>query len=352
MPAVRLPPGLVYPTTNMKNTKASVNNPAGEVSLSVIIPALNEEHVIGRCIESLRQAELPDTDVEIIVVDNGSTDHTAEVARASAAGLNLRVLDKSRARIGSVRNFGAREAQGKYLAFLDADCLVPSHWLRSALELLVQNPMALIGAPYSIPPDSSWVARAWSGHQGVKLGDVSYIPGGDLLVAKSEFLELGGFDEKIQTNEDYEFCQRARGAGMGVRSFSELMVNHLGTPQTLREFYRKQRWHGKDVFRVFFRSLPRLRNLPSVAFACYTLGCLAGLAAGIPVALTSGDFLWPLIFTIALLSAPLALSLRSSLLRNMINDVLPLTVLFLAFGFARAACLVGLSSGRRSRLGA
>lgn len=316
------------------------------LALSIVIPAFNEEHVIGRCLQKLRESDFPGGGVEVIVVDNGSSDRTIEVARAFEASLRLRIAQRPGERVGAVRNFGAGIASGRYLAFLDADCLVPRQWLRSALELLSQNPAAVIGAPYSIPSSSSWVAQAWYEHQGVKLGAVSYIPGGDLLIARADFAGIGGFDENLETNEDYEFCQRARAAGLGVRSFRALSVCHLGTPQTLRQFYRKQRWHGKHVFRVFFQSLPKLRNAGAVGFALYTLTCLAGFVAGAAVAMTSGNVLWLLLFGAAILSAPLALSIRSSLARRDISTALPLAVLFLAFGFARAACLVGMSAGR------
>lgn len=317
--------------------------------ISVIIPALNEERMIGRCLEHLAAQDVPLELVEVFVVDNGSRDRTKEIARNFSSRLNLQVLEMKNARIGALRNMGARFARGEYLAFLDADCLAPVSWLRQALSIFPTQPTGLIGAPYSIPEDSSWVARAWHGHQKSKLGDVSYIPGGDLLVRKSDFQQVGGFDESLQTNEDYEFCSRAIRAGLTVRTFAAISVCHLGTPQTLLEFYRKQRWHGKHVFKVFFRSLPRLRNLSSVAFAAYFLVCMAGWIGGAVAALLAGNPAYLLFFTAALLVAPFVLSLRSSLQRANLSNLVPLAMLFLTFGFARAACLVGLGAERAAR---
>jgi glycosyltransferase involved in cell wall biosynthesis len=335
----------------MDELNAPPRDSGHDVAISVIIPAYNEERVIGRCIEHLRTADPPPGGFEVIVVDNGSSDRTVEVARSNSTGLNLSVVQRRGVCIGAVRNFGASRAKGKYLAFVDADCLVPRNWLLAAFELLEHNPGSIVGAPYAIPPDSSWVARTWYDYQERKVGAVPYVPGGDLLIQRVVFSDLRGFDETLKTNEDCEFCQRAARSGVGVQSFSALSVCHLGTPQTLLAFYRKQRWHGRDVFRVFFRHFPRLRNVSSVAFAFYTLACVVAFVAGAVVATTSGTYLWSIICGCALLLAPVALSLRSGLSRRTFHNTLPLAILFLTFGFARAACLVGLSTERRTRTG-
>ncbi|HWC00681.1 MAG TPA: glycosyltransferase [Bryobacteraceae bacterium] len=325
---------------------ASFGKSPARILISVIIPALNEERVIGRCLDCIASQTLPSDQIEVLVIDNGSRDKTVEIARSFARQLHLQVFELKNAKIGALRNLGAQQAQGEYLAFLDADCLASPAWLSHALEIFSQYASSVIGAPYGIPVESTWVARAWHGHQKGKLGEVSYIPGGDLLIRRTDFHLVGGFDESLQTNEDYEFCRRAMKSGLTIRAFAELSVCHLGTPQSLSEFYRKQRWHGRHVFRVFLRSLPRLRNLSSVAFAFYVLFCLSGLACGAIIALLFGDLTGLLIFAVAILLAPLLLSLRSTLRRRNLSNVLPLAVLFLAFGIARAVCLLGLGTDR------
>ena len=312
------------------------------ISVSVIIPALNEEHMIGKCLSQLAQLDDGSPRFEVIVVDNGSRDRTLEVAQQGGVGLDLRILSMKNVTIAALRNLGACEARGEYLAFLDADCLVPQTWLINAMSHFADNEGAVLGAPYSLPADSSWVARTWHSHQQTKLGDVSYVPGGDLLIRRSDHLRLEGFNESLQTNEDYEFCQRAWRCGLAVRAFEGISVCHLGTPQTLWEFYRKQRWHGTHVFKVFVQSLPRLRNLKAVAFAFYVLLCLAGLGASLLLMLTGwGYYRWLLIFAAAFVLLPGALSIRSALARRALSQAAPLTVLFLIFGVARAACLIG-----------
>src|SRR5215475_9251882 len=99
------------------------------VSISIIIPALNEEKMIGRCLESLTKLAFARDRFEVLVVDNGSRDKTLMIVESFKDRLNLRVLQQAGVRISALRNLGARAAAGDILAFLDADCLAPTDWL-------------------------------------------------------------------------------------------------------------------------------------------------------------------------------------------------------------------------------
>jgi len=282
----------------------------------------------------------------VILVDNGSSDRTMDLAQAASSGLQFRILERKKVTISALRNLGAREARGEYLAFLDADCLAPRPWLTEAARLLEREAAGVVGAPYSIPADSSWVGRIWSGHQETKLGKVAYVPGGDFLIRREQFLEIGGFGESIQTNEDYELCQRALRAGISVEGHGEISVCHLGTPQTLLDFYRKQRWHGRHVFRVFLQGLPRLHNFKSVAYACSVLLCIVGVIAGISLAAFGMSRAVLLISAASLIGLPALFGAGSVWRRKAWPDLPGLTVLFLVFGLARVACLIGLGTDR------
>src|SRR5947209_2513296 len=226
------------------------------VAVTVIIPALNEEKMIGRCLESLAQLNFVRERFEVIVVDNGSADQTIEIAKSFQNQLNLRIFEKAGVRISALRNLGARQAQGSIVAFLDADCLVPSGWLEHMIELVPANSAGIVGAHYLLPENSSWVGRTWHRyHEAEKSGEVSHVPAGDLIMRREDFFRLGGFDETIQTNEDYELCERARAGGMTVRAAPEMGVVHLGTAQSLHVFFRKQAWHGTHVIKVFLRDV-------------------------------------------------------------------------------------------------
>ena len=314
------------------------------VSISIIIPALNEERMIGRCLESLAKLEFSRDRFEVLVVDNGSRDRTLDIAESFQNRLNIRVLQKTDVRISALRNLGARAATGDILAFLDADCLAPEDWLDRIFELARVEGAGVLGAHYLLPENSTWVGRTWHRYQEApKSGEVSHVPAGDLIMRREDFLRLGGFDETIQTNEDYELCERARKSGMQVRAFPGIGVVHLGTAQSLRIFFRKQAWHGTHVVKVFLRNISGSHNLKAVLFAGWTLLGLLGIVGGTAWAVAERGMWWvPLVALAGLLLPPVALATKQVLGSRQWGDFFPLAMLYLTYGVARAKALVGV----------
>jgi len=317
--------------------------------ISVIVPALNEESVIGQCLASLKQQKLRGC-FEVIVVDNGSTDRTREIARSFGSSLSLTVLERSGVRISALRNLGAATARGAFLAFLDADCVAPRHWLQQTVDLLHADDFRIVGAQYRIPANSSWVAEAWYGDLWhMKDGPVSYVPGGDLAVSRELFMNLGGFDETIVTSEDTEFCGRAAASSVPILAVPSLSVVHLGTPQTLEGFYRKQSWHGVNVHRVFLRDILHSKSRKAMFFAVYMLIAFVAAIAGACAAAISGSIAEAVAGAAALLIGPPALALLACRERKNWRQLPPLIVLYAAYGFARAMCLLGVGGAREPR---
>ncbi|HET9283374.1 MAG TPA: glycosyltransferase [Candidatus Angelobacter sp.] len=314
----------------------------GTVTVSIIIPALNEERMVGRCLDSLAKLDFVREKFEVVLVDNGSTDKTLEIAESFQDRLNLRILQKTGVRISGLRNLGAQEARGEIVAFLDADCLANSDWLKQILEFAPGGSVGVVGAHYLLPEDSSWVGRTWHRYQEAgKSGEVSHVPAGDLIMRREDFLRLGGFDESIQTNEDYELCERVRKAGMTVRAYPEIGVVHLGTAQSLRVFFHKQAWHGTHVVKVFLRNISGSHNLKAVLFAVWTLICLAGIVAGAAWTIFNRA-MWPVVVVAitGLLLPPMVLAMKQVLGSRKWTNFFPLTALYLAYGVARARALM------------
>ncbi len=318
--------------------------------VSVIIPMLNEERVIGQCLQSLVRQDLPADLFEVILVDNGSTDRSIEIASSYEQSLTLIILRKEGAHVSGLRNLGAASANGEFLAFLDADCVAPPDWLRRALELLRADGSGVMGSFYRVPAASSWVAKTWyEDLPAMKSGPVSYVPAGDLLVSRNAFLKLGGFDQTIETSEDCEFCQRAAAAGLRVVAVPQLSVVHLGTPQTVSAFYRKQRWHGTHVHKVFLKDIAHSRNAKTVLFTLYALGCLLAAAASVPIALLSSNIAALFVAPLCLLAGSFLLSVRAAAQRRRWRILAPLTLLYAVYGVARATCFLGITSARRAQ---
>ncbi len=110
--------------------EAKITEPAKEVKVSIVIPVYNAEKVIERCLDSLRRQTLKD--IEIIAVNDGSTDGTAEIlARYAAHDARIRVIHQKNAYIGAARNRGLKAARGEYVGFVDSDDFVSSDYYES-----------------------------------------------------------------------------------------------------------------------------------------------------------------------------------------------------------------------------
>jgi len=320
------------------------------VVLSVVIPALNEELFIGHCLSALAGQTLGSDKFEVILVDNGSTDRTREITAKFETCLNLRVLEATKGNISTLRNQGASVATGSFLAFLDADCFPNSTWLSDAMELLRLGDGGVVGAFYTVPDKSRWVAKAWYGDMAtMRSGRVSYVPSGNLFVSRNLFLRLGGFAPAIQTSEDFEFCQRVKTAGYSVQAIPHLSVVHAGTPQTLGQFYRKQHWHGNGVRTAFFRDIFDPAFARTVALtACVVLSLLISVL-DVPLAIVIRRHAVMLIGPGFLLGGAMALATRAAIIRHRWSLVPPLTILYLSYGLARALSLLGFEGKRSAR---
>lgn len=210
--------------------------------ISIVIPAFDEAIDLPTLLESLAPVR-HDPEFEVIVVDNGSTDNTAEIARAH--GTN--VVSMKRSRVGAGRNRGANAARGDLLAFLDADVIVTPQWLSDIRAVAASPSDVITGDVYDIVDKPSWIERHWFGAFYVR-GAKSYLNGGNLVISRQNFAKVGGFDEQMISGEDVDFCQRAAAIGIRVSPNRKLRVLHKGYPSTAAQFIRREAWHGRSDF--------------------------------------------------------------------------------------------------------
>lgn len=306
--------------------------------ISVVIPAFNEEENITACLEALANQTLARQEFEVIVVDNGSTDQTFRMASKFKKRLPLRILSQPRTSISAARNRGASIAVSGMLAFLDADCMTRPDWLQKAI--LVAQRRTLWGAHYLVQKDASWVGLTWFRFQATEEeGHVSFIPGSCLFVHRTDFEELGGFDESMVTSEDVDLSLRAKWRGFAVVAHPPLAVYHEGTPRTLAGFFRQNRWHGRNVLPNFIANLPSTKNLGIVALTLFTFS-MAGLTL---IALAAGFFWhhWAIsaVPVALLLLPPAMLSIFKTIQARDFAAAPALFLLYLVYLLARAASL-------------
>lgn len=268
--------------------------------LSFVIPAYNEEENIGRAVTSIHRYMPEDLTAEVIVVDNGSEDGTSRIAEESGA----RIVASRATTIAGVRNEGVAMARGKVLVFLDGDCALTDEWragIGARLTQLTEVPMSCAGSQVTPPRDErSAIVRHWF----VPFMErATHLGSAHLICTRADFLQLGGFDESLETGEDYDFSQRIKAAGGKVLYADELRVDHYDFPRGWGDFIRRERWHGRGDMRSLSSYLGS-----KVALVSTVYGLSAILA---PVALLLG---W-LAAAWSLLGLFLAIPVLSSLVR-------------------------------------
>jgi glycosyltransferase involved in cell wall biosynthesis len=225
--------------------------------LSLIVPAYNEEVMIGETLRTLvASARSVGEPFELIVVDDASTDATAAIARAHGAS----VLRVDLHRISAVRNAGARTAQGELLVFVDADTLVPPETLAQMLDAVRGG---AIGGGARVRLDEHglpWWARALSSFTCWLVYRLR-IAGGCFVFARREaFDAVGGFDERYFASEEIHFGRALKKKGRFVLIPAPVM----SSGRKLRLFPGWQLL--RQMLRFTVRGWPALRRREGLEF--------------------------------------------------------------------------------------
>jgi glycosyltransferase involved in cell wall biosynthesis len=182
------------------------------VMLSFIIPAHNEEALLGQTLQALRAAaESARAEYELIVVDDASTDRTAENAAAAGAA----VISVSLRKIAAVRNAGARAAHGETLIFVDADTLVPPEVVQATVRALGRGVVGG-GARIKLEPAAPLWGQIVTGIITSIYFSFGYAPGCYLFTRKADFDAAGGFDEAYYVSEEVHLSRALRRRGRFV----------------------------------------------------------------------------------------------------------------------------------------
>ena len=210
--------------------------------VSIIIPAFNEANYIQKTLSTLNKF-VQNNGVEVIVVDNGSSDKTADIC-SQFKWVKLIQLN-CRTTVADARNIGVAQSSNQCLVFIDADILVTGKWFLAVskfAESIESNSLIVTGNKVSVSQEPSWIETNWFAC--LKNTSASYINSGNLVCSKRLFDSIGGFDKLLKTGEDVDFCERAKKQGALVKPDQQFFVYHEGYPKTLKAFFARERWHG------------------------------------------------------------------------------------------------------------
>lgn len=190
--------------------------------VSVIVPAFNAARFIGDALASIvRQAYAP---LEIVVIDDGSTDDTAAVALG--CGASLRLIAQPNAGPAAARNRGISIARGELIAFLDADDLWPDGKLALQVPWLTRDDpsfdVVLGQIRYEALDDRTFEGIRFS-HAGNVLSNVNLGAG---VFRRAVFDRVGLFDESLRFSEDHDWFLRAREAEVKIAALEEVTLRY------------------------------------------------------------------------------------------------------------------------------
>jgi glycosyltransferase involved in cell wall biosynthesis len=191
------------------------------VAVSIIVPAHNEEKLLGGTLRALAaSAAATGEPYEIIVVDDESTDRTAEVARDHGA----RVVAVKLRQIAAARNAGAREARGQLFVFVDADTLVPAAVLRQAVQAWRDGAVGG-GAMAAFGQGAPWWAVAMISATCWVMRRVEWAAGCFVFASRDAFERVRGFDERFFASEEIHFSRAIKKYGRFVILADRVMTS-------------------------------------------------------------------------------------------------------------------------------
>jgi glycosyltransferase involved in cell wall biosynthesis len=180
--------------------------------ISFIIPAYNEEALLGRTLEQVKvAAEASKREYEVIVVDDASTDRTVAIAQSFGA----RVVNVSYRQIAAVRNAGAREAGGEILIFVDADTILPERTLLAALDELDRGAVGG-GSLVQLDEKPPFLPNLYFKVFNFLWKPLKYAAGCFVFATRTAFDAAGGFDERYYASEEIWLSRALKAQGRFV----------------------------------------------------------------------------------------------------------------------------------------
>lgn len=230
---------------------------------SVIIPTYNDWERLLNCIEALELQNFARDRFEVLVVNNAKT---AEIPSGYSIPDFVKVLHEPVPGSYMARNFGAKKARGKILAFTDSDCLPEPDWLKNAAQQFTENRRDLIGGKINLykEVDGSQIAYIFEKHTAFQQQNT--VPEGNsvtanLFVKKTVYERLGDFDGTMKSGGDWEFTGRAVNNGYVLEYSNNVVVKHPAR-RSLGEIFSKQRrfaaWGLLNLKKKYGYSTPRI----------------------------------------------------------------------------------------------
>jgi glycosyltransferase involved in cell wall biosynthesis len=203
--------------------------------VSVIVTTKNEEANISRCLDSVKLQDFPSDLIEIIVVDNNSSDRTKELALSYTQNVYSYGPERS-----AQRNYGIKQARGEFVLYLDADMSLSNGLISECVNLCSEKGLVALYIPERIIGKGYWTKiRDFerSFYNATVIDCVRFLK-------KDVFFDIGGFDEALTGPEDWDFDRRIRAKGLVGLTVSELFHNEKQV--TVKSYVQKKIYYANS----------------------------------------------------------------------------------------------------------
>lgn len=244
--------------------------------LTVVVPTYNRADMIGDCLDTLVRQDVDADRFEVIVVDDGSTDSTAEVvARFTGAPIRIRYVGQQNAGLNVARNRGAELAQAPLIAYLDDDTIVDAGWAGETLAAFDRFGCDAVAGRIILrfdAPKPRWLTEKM--HIALSeydrgAGEPRLLPtddcprGANFAVTREMWVRLGGFKPMLDrykssliSNGEIEFFERLYAAGGTVAYWPKASVLHRVPADRLTVGFFRRRWHAQGVGDAMLQAKP------------------------------------------------------------------------------------------------
>jgi len=231
--------------------------------ISVIIPAYNAENKIKKTLNAVLSQKYPEKELEVIVVDDGSSDNTINIIKKFK---KVKLITKKHGGPASARNLGVKKSKGDIILFTDSDCIPKKNWIKRMIEPFNNKDVVAVAGTYDTLNDDFFMARFVGyeiemRHQKMKeLDSIDFVGTYNCAFRKLLFLKYGGFNElfKEASGEDPELSFRMIEKGKRIVFQSKSIVYHKH-PESLTKYlkqkYKRAFWkvllyfyHPKKMF--------------------------------------------------------------------------------------------------------
>jgi GT2 family glycosyltransferase len=220
--------------------------PSSAPRISVVICTYNGSATLRECLDGVTALRYPN--FEVVVVSDGSTDTSAEIAGGYES---VRLIETPQEGLACARNTGMRAATGEIIAYIDDDAIPDRDWLTHLAATFGQGDFAAVGGPNVLPPNSGAIAQCVANAPGgpthvlVSDRDAEHIPGCNMAVRKDALERIGGFDPQFRAaGDDVDVCWRLLDAGDRIAFGPGAVVLHHRR-RTVSGYLRQQRGYGK-----------------------------------------------------------------------------------------------------------